>query len=268
MRTLITTSLFLIFFSSCELIVSKIESFRSDNKEINNQSVEEEEKENSNSTVKNGVKNFYHKNGKIKSIVTYKDNKKVGVSHTFYKTGEKQYDIPYLEGKKHGKVIWYYQSGKVYRETEYKLGKKDGFQKKYWESGKLKSEAFYKENMLSIGLKEISNTNKVKSEPKIIVDKIDNVATTGEYVLRFKLSNGKKKVSFYFGELVEGKYFPVDGRGLYELQTKNGIAEYKFKIEKGTQLIKDIQLIAIESTSYQNERIISLKIPISKRNPL
>ena len=52
----------------------------------------------------NGEVRYKFPSGKLKSIVTYKDNKKVGISHSFYETGEKQYEIPYVDGKKDGVV--------------------------------------------------------------------------------------------------------------------------------------------------------------------
>ncbi|WP_321299128.1 hypothetical protein [Marinifilum fragile] len=267
MKKLILLFLVAIIFSSCDLIVSAVDSIKTINRETKKQEVVKKENKVVYKQPKNGVKKYKYDNGNIKSIVTFKDGKKVGVSNTFYKSGEKQYDIPYKEGKKHGKVIWYYKDGKVYRETDYKFGKKDGYQRKYWESGNLKSEMVFKENMLSTGLKEIDNSNKVKTTPKIIVDKIDRVATANEYILRFRLSNGRNKVVYYIGELIEGKYFPADGKGFMELPSKNGIAEYKFKVNKGSQLIKDVKLIAIESTAYKNKRVLSVSEPISVRNP-
>lgn len=256
-----------ILFSSCEVTIKKYSPFKSNTKEVENQKQVKKEKETIYQKPKNGVKKYKYDNGNVKSIVTYKDGKKVGMSNTFYKSGEKQYDIPYQDGKKHGKVIWYYKSGKVYRETDYKLGKKDGYQRKYWESGKLKSEMIFKNGMLSTGLKEITSSNKIKSTPKIVVDKINRISATEEYILRFRLSNDRKKVSYYIGELIDGKYFPEKGRGYMELDSKSGVAELTFNISKGAQLIKDIHVIAVESTPYQNKRILSVSVPISVRNP-
>ncbi|NOU59248.1 toxin-antitoxin system YwqK family antitoxin [Marinifilum caeruleilacunae] len=267
MRKIILLSLIALLFSSCDLIVAGIESVKTISRESKKQKEAKKEEVILKPTAKNGVKKYYYKNGKIKSVVTYKDNKKVGVSNTYYKTGEKQYDIPYQDGKKHGKVIWYYRSGKVYRETDYEFGKKNGYQRKYWESGKLKSETLYKDNMLATGLKEISNTNKVKSVPKIVVQKIDRTAANNEYILRFSLSNKKTKVSYYLSKLIEGKYFPADGRGFMEIVGQKGVAEHKIKIDKGTQLIHDFHIVAIESTAYKNKRVLSTVVPVSIRNP-
>jgi hypothetical protein len=216
--------------------------------------------------VKNGEKKYYYNTGELKSIVNYKNNKKVGVSHTFYPSGEKQYDIPYVDGMKHGKVIWYYKSGKVYRETDYVKGKKTGMQRKYWENGQLKSEMPFKNSLPGKGLREIGNTGKEKKVAYIKVEKIDKLASAGKYILKFRLSNGRKKVKFYAGTLSEGKYFSELGKGIMEMKTVSGVGEFVFHIPPGFQVIKDFQVIAVESTSYKNKRIISKKVPISVRN--
>ena len=221
------------------------------------------------SKMKNGAKKYYFDTGELKSIVNYKNNKKVGISETFYKSGEKQYDIPYVGGMKQGIVKWYYKDGKVYRETDYKRGKKSGYQRKYWENGRLKSEVFYKDNLVSVGLKEISKTDKKKSAPYIEVQKINLLKTKQEYVLKFKLSNGRKKVKFYQAKLIEGKYFSVNGgKGSVEIKTVSGVGELRIPVGKGFNIDKNISIVAVESTAYQNKRIISKKVHVSVRNPL
>jgi len=267
MRFIIILLASLFLFNSCDIIVSGIESFSTIKEETKKQKREKEDKKFSKSVQKkNGEKKYLYENGNIKSVVNYKDGKKIGTSFTFYKSGEKQYDIPYVDGMKHGKVLWYYKSGKIYRETEYKKGKKSGFQRKYWESGKLKSEMEYHDNMLSIGLKEISNTGKVKSTPSIRVERIDRLKTAGEYILKMKLSNDRSKVEFFFGDLVDGKYIPEDGRGFSRMDVKKGVATFKFKVNRGKQVITDFKIIAIETTRYKNKRVITKNVPISIRN--
>ena len=249
----------LLLLNSCDFITSK-------SKELKNSKVVVAEKTTV-SKVKNGKKKYHFATGELKSIVEYKDNKKIGVSETFYKTGEKQYSIPYLDGMKHGVVKWYYKDGNVYRETNYKRGKKDGSQKKFWENGKLKSELFYKRNLLSVGLKEISKSGKEKLTPYIKVEKINLMKTKEEYVLRFRLSNGRKNVKFYQGKLIEGKFFPEKGgRGFKELETKSGVGELRMAVSKGSNIDKQIPIIAMESTAYQNKRVLSIIVPVSIRN--
>ncbi|WP_321317737.1 hypothetical protein [Labilibaculum sp.] len=261
---LLISALFLI--TSCDLIVGGVNLI----KKVSEKKIETHENKVSEQLtpkVKNGTKKYYFGTGELKSIVEYKDNKKVGISTTFYKTGEKQYDIPYVDGMKHGVVLWYYKDGKVYRETNYEKGKKNGFQKKFWENGKLKSELLYKNDMLGVGLKEYAKTGKEKSEPYIKVEKIDLLKTKEEYVFKFRLSNGRNKVQFYQGKLIDGKFLPIGTRGLVELKTTAGVGELRIPISKGFNIEKNIPIVAVEKTTYQNDRILSVMVPVSIRNP-
>lgn len=258
MRNFVLLISALLVFNSCDLLTGKSKE-QVKSKEV-------QKVETAVSKEKNGTKKYHFATGELKSIVQYKNNKKVGVSETFYKSGEKQYDIPYLDGMKHGVVKWYYKDGKVYRETNYVRGKKDGYQKKFWENGKIKSEFLYKEDLLSAGLKEITKTGKVKSVPSIKVEKINLLKTKEEYVLKFRLSNGHKKVKFYQGKLIEGKFFPENGRGFKELETKVGVGELRLSVPKGFNISKDMHIVAMETTAYQNKRILSIVVPVAVRN--
>ncbi|WP_320019587.1 hypothetical protein [Labilibaculum manganireducens] len=259
MKNIVLLISVLLLLNSCDLLSGKSKE-QADSKMI-------ETKDTVKLNVKNGIKKYYFGTGELKSFVEYKDNKKVGVSETFYKTGEKQYDIPYVDGMKHGVVLWYYKDGKVYRETNYVKGKKNGFQKKFWENGKLKSELLYKNDMLGVGLKEYAKTGKEKSEPYIKVEKIDLLKTKEEYVLKFRLSNGRNKVQFYQGKLIDGKFFPIGTRGLAELKTIAGVGELRIPISKGFNIEKNISIVAVEKTTYQNDRLLSIIVPVSIRNP-
>lgn len=212
---------------------------------------------------KEGEKRYKYPSGKLKSIVNFKNGKKVGNSETFYESGEKQYDIPYVDGKKHGKVIWYYKSGKVYRETDYVKGKRTGWIRKYWEDGGLKSEMEVKNSYYSTRLREINQKGKEKKKPYITVQKIDKIQEKGEFILRFKLNNGRKSVKFYIGSLIEGKYFPPNGKGYMELPTKRGVADVILNLSVGHEINKEISVIAVEKTAYQNKRILIKKVPVS-----
>lgn len=263
MKNYIVLMMLVFAFSSCDLVTKGIKALSK-----NNQDKEITKVDTTSSEIKNGSKKFYYPTGELKSIVNYENNKKVGISITYYKTGEKQYEIPYQDGKKQGIVKWFYKNGKLYRETEYHNGKINGFQKKYWENGKLKSEMLFKEDKPAIGLKEFNNKGVEKSVPSIQVEKVNLLATSGNYVIKFRLSNGRKKVQFYQGELIEGKYFVVNGVSrIMEIETNNGVGEVSFMIPKGYQLENDFHLIALETTAYQNDRVLFKTIPISIRNP-
>ncbi|WP_372753601.1 toxin-antitoxin system YwqK family antitoxin [Labilibaculum sp.] len=249
----------LFVFSSCDFFHKKAkeEVAGKEDKVVNT----------SNSKGKNGTEKYYFGTGELKSIVHYKDNKKVGISETFYQSGEKQYDIPYVDGMKQGAVKWYYKDGKVYRETTYFKGKKDGIQKKFWENGHLKSELYYEKDMLSRDLKEYTKSGKEKTVPSIKVEKIDLLKSSEEYVLRFRLSNGRKNVQFYQGNLIEGKFFPSKGtKGFVVLKTVGGVGELRVRVPKGFNVNKKIPIVAVEKTAYQNDRLLSTVVPLVIQN--
>ncbi|WP_372640686.1 toxin-antitoxin system YwqK family antitoxin [Ancylomarina sp.] len=253
----------ILILSSCDFIIDKFAK--------KNDLVEQSYSVDSSSTdskLINGEVRYKFPSGKLKSIVTYKDNKKIGVSHSFYETGEKQYEIPYVDGQKHGEVKWFYKSGKLYRSTSYIAGAKHGPQKKYWESGKIKSQMDYMDNMMCSGLKEFTNRGKQKTEPQIVVHHVNLLRETNMYHLELSLNKKFKNVQFYIGELVNGKCLPVKVNSfMSELETKKGKAIFKFSVPKGNSLNRDIPIVAVVKTPYQNHYILSTKTNVSVRNP-
>ena len=259
--SLIVLSVFIL--SSCHFIMDKFSSKR----EVVDNSVIVDSISTDKKSL-NGKVQYKFPNGKLKSIVNYKDNKKVGTSHTYYETGEKQYEIPYANGKKNGLVKWFYKSGRLYRSTSYKEGLKQGLQKKYWESGKLKSEMRFESDMMCTGLKEITKSGKVKAEPKISVKHVNLLRESGMYHLELSLTKTFRSVQFYLGDLLNSKCLPVKVNShLSELDTKNGKATFVFSVPKGRHINRDVSIVAVVKTSYQNYYILSIKTNVSIRNP-
>lgn len=257
---LVVLSIFLL--SSCNYIIEKLSS----KGEVYDQSVVVDSNSSDKKTL-NGKVRYKYPSGKLKSIVNYKDNKKVGISHTYYETGEKQYEIPYVDGKKDGVVKWFYKSGKLYRATTYKAGNKHGMQKKYWESGKIKSKMLFENNMMCKGLKEFTNTGKQKAEPKILVKQVNLLRQSDMYHLEIGMDKKYRKVQFYIGELLNGKCLPLKVNSvLSELETIKGKAVFKFSIPRGHSINRDIPIVAVVKTKYQNEYVLSTIEKVSVRN--
>lgn len=215
----------------------------------------------------NGTVKYYYSGGELKSIVHYKDSLKTGISHTFYPSGQKQYEIPYKDGMKEGIVKWFYKSGQIYRETPYKRGKKCGIRKCYWESGALKAEVPLKNDMLGTGLKEFTQSGKLKKIPNIVVEKVVKSSQKGEYVLKFRLSDQSSRVDYYVGKLVEGKYLPKGfHKELRPVQSASGVGTFSFSVPKGSFLHKSITIVADKKTAYSNHLIITKDYTVSVRN--
>ena len=259
----LTLILLLVFLlSSCNFIMEKFSS----KGEIVDHSVIVDSSSSDKKSL-NGEVRYKFPSGKLKSIVNYKDNKKVGTSHTYYETGEKQYEIPYVNGKKDGLVKFFYKSGRLYRSTSYKGGLKHGLQKKYWEIGKLKSEMLFESDMMCLGLKEITKAGKIKAEPRIIVKHVNLLEQTGMYNLELSMDKKYRGVQFYIGELLSGKCLPVKVNShLTGLETKKGKATFTFSIPRGHKIDRDIPIVALVKTSYQNHYVLSTKTNVSVRN--
>lgn len=258
----ISILLLVCILSSCNFIMDK---FSSKGEVVDNSVIVD-----STSTDKkslNGEVRYKLPSGKLKSIVNYKDNKKVGTSYTYYETGEKQYEIPYVNGQKDGLVKFFYKSGRLYRSTSYKEGLKQGLQKKYWEIGKIKSEMRFERNMMCTGLKEITKSGKVKAEPQIIVKHVNLLNESSVYHLELSLNKKYRSVQFYIGELLNGKCLPVMVNSyLSELDTKKGKATFVFSVPSGHRITRNVSIVAVVKTSYQNHYILSTVTNVSVRN--
>jgi hypothetical protein len=87
------------------------------------------------------------------------------------------------------------------------------------------------------------------------------------YHLELSLNKKFKNVQFYIGELVNGKCLPVKVNAFVsELETKKGKAIFKFSIPRGHSADRDIPIVAVVKTSYQNHYILSTKTNVSVRN--
>ncbi|MRT92669.1 toxin-antitoxin system YwqK family antitoxin [Ancylomarina sp. 16SWW S1-10-2] len=258
---LILISVFVL--SSCDFIRDKFSS-----KEKVDDKSEIVDLSSSDKNLLNGKVRYKFPSGKLKSIVNYKDNIKVGISHVYYESGEKQYEIPYVNGKKDGLVKWFYKSGKLYRSTSYKKGLKHGLQKKYWESGKIKSKMLFESNMMCTGLEEITKTGKVKAEPKIIVNHVNLLNKSNEYRLELSLDKKYRSVEFYIGKLLDDKCLPVKASSyLSGLETKKGKATFVINVPSGSRLSREIPIVAVAKTSYQNYYVLNTVVNVSVRNP-
>ena len=163
------------------------------------------------------VRNY--KNGKLSSIVHFRDSIAEGEARNFYSNGKLASIFYYKHGKLEGKAVKYYPDGKVYRIRRYVNGRLQDTVKKYYESGKLMSTQLYKDGMPSTDLKEYTPEGKLISNYPTLVFTLKNSADFYKRkLLEFKLSNGSNAVRYYFGPLTEGKYLaptatPLGQRG-------------------------------------------------------
>ena len=168
------------------------------------------------------VRNY--KNGKLSSIVHFRDSIAEGEAQNFYSDGNLASVFYYKHGKLDGKAIKYYPSGKVYRIRWYVDGKLQDTVKKYYETGALMSTQVYKDNMPSTDLKEYMPNGKLITNYPTLVFTLKNSADFYKRkLLEFKLSNGSNVVRYYYGPLTEGKYLDPHATPIGQLGNKGQI---------------------------------------------
>lgn len=134
-----------------------------------------------------------------------------GESIRYTKSGGLAEKINYVDNKKEGLRLAYHSTGKVWKEQPYKNGRLEGNCKRYDREGRLTAEYPYKNGLPGIGLVEYTNLGKKRNQPEIQIERVDNIRTSGSYILVCSLEGkGKehiKKVEFFEGKLIEGNFF-------------------------------------------------------------
>lgn len=181
---------------------------------------------------------------------------KHGVQKRFYKHGSLYSTIPYSFGIREGVAFTYYPAAEgvkpmVWKEQSYKKNKLDGICKRYHKDGTLQAEYEYKDGMQAVGLKEYTQSGKEIKLPTLNLTR--NRVHSG-ILITANLSNNSKKVNYYLGPLVDGKFLP---KGLKALQVKNGEGQI---IYKGNN--KQVTITAVYSTRYRNKYLVSKTISL------
>lgn len=179
---------------------------------------------------------------------------KHGVQKRFYLHGSLYSEIPYKNGNRNGIALTYYPGTKdakpiVWKEQPYINNKLEGICRRYHQNGKLQAEYEYKNGLPATGLKEYYQSGNPVKFPDLT---LKYVRTADNYFITAKLTNGSKKVDFFIGDLVEGKYLPKTLKGL---QVVNGVGEILVPLSA-----KEVTITALNSTDYSNSYIISKKL--------
>ncbi len=261
MKSLLTGVLFLM------LLATSCQYFGGDSAKTS-----AKEAKNSDGTI---IKNIFFNNDPS-SPVEWKVSVKVndqgesvrhGESIRYSKTGKIYERINYLNNKKQGKRLAYYATGKVWKEQNYLDGKLDGVCKRYDRHGKLAAEYNYKRGYPGVGLKEYTNLNKVRVQPVLRIQKIDEVRSANRYKLKVSLSGENlkriKSVQYYMGDLIEGKYFHKNLKNAKALTSKTG--EFSFNVPKGAELNKTVNIVAVAKNSDGMTLILQKKSKIGVR---
>jgi MORN repeat variant len=215
---------------------------------------------------KNGLVKSYHSDGKLYSVVSYKDGVKDGVSLAYYPNGQVSLELPYANGKRVGQSKRFYESGKLYQTTEYKDDVQYGWQRQYDGNDKLVAELRFENDEPCIGLKEFREDGTERENyPSIVITPIDQLAATGAYTLRISMSDGTKKVKFYEGKLTAGGCFH-SGLNYLLLNEQTGVAEMTYNLPPGGFLMQELNIVARVKTRQGHSYLTQQRYHLSINN--
>lgn len=214
---------------------------------------------------KDGVNKSYYPNGTLRAEVPIKDGKKNGLARDYYADGKRRLEIEYVNSEKHGITRMYYQNGNLYEETPYKNGEIQGVKKRFREDGKPSAEAPYHDGEPCMGLKEFLIDGSVKTKyPTIVVTPVDNILKEDRYILRLKMSDNSRNVTFYTGKL-ENNCLGSNLEQVYQTPAK-GVSEIVFYVPHGMFLMEEINIVAKVKTVQGNYYVTQRKHNVAIEN--
>lgn len=197
---------------------------------------------------KNGLVHTYNSDGSISASIHYKDDIRHGLATDFYTDGKLRAKIDYVMGVKEGKAKWYHRNGNLFRITDYVADQRQGWQRKYYDDGELMSEVEFYEGFPGVGLKEYSQSgNERRAKTKFVLGESTKMPD-GTTRVEVRLSNKVKEVSFYQGDLLNGK-FMHEG-----LESINKTANMGYLVFPKGQ--NQVSVIAQYKTRYKNFRVV------------
>ncbi|MFN8207577.1 MAG: toxin-antitoxin system YwqK family antitoxin [Bacteroidales bacterium] len=214
-------------------------------------------------TVRHGITRTYSLSGTLFSEVMYLNGKRNGKAVNYYPDGKVNSVIYYKDNMKTGESVWYYPSGKTYRVTPYLNGEPDGVQKIFYESGKLQAEIPYTKGKKCPGLKEYLENGKLRMVPEILLEADDRVALSGIFTLRISLSNQSRTVKYYTGLKNNG---PCLSGYETSIPSRAGVGVYELPVLRGQTVMEKLDIIAVETTSFGNERVLHKSYNLALRN--
>jgi len=151
--------------------------------------------------LKNGEVRQHTSDGRLKTIINYKDGVKHGMSYMYHEDGETiLLALPYEEGNREGTSKKYHTNGKLYAETQYHQDELHGVRTVYYRSGNVKSTVPYWMGLPGVGTKEYLKDGTEKNLGQISYQREGNF-------LILKTNPECKNAMFYIGELIEDEYF-------------------------------------------------------------
>ena len=106
------------------------------------------------------TKETFHPNGKLKTIATYRSDKKHGKETFYHDNGVFQAECEWVNGLQNGEVISYDKNGNKVKQSFLVDGNYHGTQKEWWPNGELKADRIMKNDKI-VSEKEYDSNGKI-----------------------------------------------------------------------------------------------------------
>jgi uncharacterized protein len=209
-----------------------------------------------NKKLKDGVYKVYYRNGKLKKIVTKKDNTDNGPFSFYYDNGQLNDTCNYVNGKIEGQYLSYYESGKLQSKHNYKNGKVDGESEKYNEDGKLIEKDVWKNS-------KTTEKNRFTAEGKLyqtlelddnILYRLRNYNEEGKVTAELEDKRGLHKYNLIYNNGNTSVEVATNDKGVRE-----GKMTYHYSCGAVSEVsvFKDDKLEGMSQTYYLNGKLKS-----------
>lgn len=214
----------------------------------------------SNEEDKNITKTYYP-NGKLKAIIPVDDNReRHGVLKQYYESGNIKSEISYDHGTKLN-AVQFYQNGKKQMEFTYKDGYKHGVRTKYWSNGNIHSTLEYVDGNPTRNLTEFTKKGKkVTNYPKLIVNQIDNLNYSGQYLIEVYFSSNRGRGDYYEGGLVDDSF---NKHIITQLKEQNGKGILSIKPAPGTFIMRKVTFLGKYKTPMGNPYFVEKTVNVA-----
>jgi antitoxin component YwqK of YwqJK toxin-antitoxin module len=186
-----------------------------------------------------------------------------GLKVSYYSDGRTIHSkVSFNHGVKQGPAIWYYKSGNIFEHTNFANGRKEGVTKKYHENGQLLSQCEYLKGDPLPGLVEYAKDgSKITDYPTVSFHKIDKLAFENKVIIEVVSSVKSKNVKYYH-------LLNMDNGSTIKsyLESKAGVANMEFPVQRGQVLMKKIELFAELPTKLGNTRVEKISYQLAAKN--
>ena len=110
----------------------------------------------SSKSSKDGPQIYYHKNGKIRKELNYKDGLIDGFYITYFDNGQLESKVTFKDGNKHGLCNIYYSNGQLESEMMYENSSPVGPYTIFYDNGDIKEQGIFSHDgrMIELSIRE------------------------------------------------------------------------------------------------------------------